>query len=118
MGSRLMRPYLAVVGLVLALAPAASAQVVTGVLINEIYPGGGSGAAGTSYLFDYVELFNKGPAAVDISNWVLAYGASTQPAGSFPTAIGTIPAGTTLAAGSFYAVQTGSTGTAGSAIPN
>ena len=48
MGSRLMRPYLAVVGLVLALAPAASAQVVTGVLINEIYPGGGSGAAGVS----------------------------------------------------------------------
>ena len=50
---------------------AAHAQVV----ISQIYGGGGN--AGATLKNDFVELFNRGDAAVDITGWTLQYGPST-----------------------------------------
>ncbi len=53
-----------------------SAQVV----INEVYGGGGN--SGATYKQDFVELYNKGAASVDLSGWSIQYGSA---AGSVPT---------------------------------
>lgn len=59
----------------------------TGVVISEVYGGGGSAAS--AYRYDYVELLNRGTAPVDVSGWSVQYtsdtGGSWQPTplGSF-----------------------------------
>jgi predicted extracellular nuclease len=55
---------------VLFAAPA-SAQVV----ISQAYGGGGN--SGATYTHDFVELFNRGPAAVDMTGWSLQYASAT-----------------------------------------
>ena len=47
----------------------------TGVVISEVY-GGGAGS-GSTYRRDFVELFNRGSTAVDISNWSIQYASAT-----------------------------------------
>lgn len=73
--------------------------------------GGGGGGTGvvrinelsigttTSLGDEFVELVNPGTASIDISGYKLAYRSAT---GTADVSLVTIPAGTTLAAGSFY----------------
>ena len=87
------------------------------IVINEVYTGGGSGQATAAYKTDYIELFNTGLTAVDISGYRLDYGAAAQPAGNFPTIIGALPEGSSIAGRGYFLVQTGSSGTGGADDP-
>ncbi|MGZ3419919.1 MAG: lamin tail domain-containing protein [Polyangiales bacterium] len=46
----------------------------TGVVISQVYGGGGNGTA--LYTSDYVELFNRGGSTVSLSGWSVQYAAS------------------------------------------
>ncbi len=53
------------------LSAAASGQVV----ISQVYGGGGN--TGATYLNDFVELYNKGAAPVDLTGWAVQYASAT-----------------------------------------
>jgi Lamin Tail Domain/Collagen triple helix repeat (20 copies) len=76
--------------------------------INELMTGITGGAAN-----EFVELYNRGTSAVDLSGYKLAYRSA---AGTSDVTLATIPSGTTLAAGGFYLF--GGSGYAGSATPD
>lgn len=95
----------------------AEAQTSTGVVINEIYAGGGSTSTSAAFRTDYIELFNNGPFAIDLSGFRLDYAPSGRAAGVFDVLIGVLPAGSTIAAGGFFLIQTGSSGTGGAPDP-
>jgi MYXO-CTERM domain-containing protein len=88
------------------------------VVINEVYGGGGSGATTGLYNTDYVELYNNGTEAADLTGLVLKYGSAT---GVFPTTgtnnITVLPT-FSLAPGAFYLIG-GTTGASfgGPALP-
>ena len=69
---------LVVVGL-LAVAGAFVAPSARGaspdVLVSQVFAGGGN--AGAPYSNDFVELFNRGSTAVDVSGWSLQYASAT-----------------------------------------
>ena len=96
----------------LIFAPTAHvAQASTsGVVISAVYGGGGN--SGAPYNADFVELFNAGTSAVDISGWSVQYGSSSS-TGAW-TGNQAIPASTSLAAGKYYLVQMSGTGVNGS----
>jgi predicted extracellular nuclease len=80
------------------------------IVINEIYGGGGNSSA--PFNQDFVELFNNGTDAVDISGFQLKYATGRR----FRT-IATIPTSTILGAGEFYVVG-GANGAIGAALPH
>ena len=45
------------------------------VVISQVYGGGGN--AGATYRNDYVELYNRGAAPVDLTGWSLQYASAT-----------------------------------------
>ncbi|MEY2577815.1 MAG: hypothetical protein QOI49_639, partial [Verrucomicrobiota bacterium] len=52
--------------------------VSTGIVISQVYGGAGCGTAGCStYKNDFIELFNRGGSAVDVTGWSLQYAAAT-----------------------------------------
>lgn len=65
------RSALALGVLVAAAMPSAQA----GVVISQVYGGGGN--SGATYQNDFIELFNNGASAVDISGWSLQYTSAT-----------------------------------------
>ena len=71
-------PALAVSGLILAAttAQAASADIV----ISEVYGGGGN--SGATLKNDFIELYNRSDAPVDVTGWLVQYysAAGTVPA--------------------------------------
>jgi hypothetical protein len=78
-------------------------------VISQVYAGGGN--SGATYANDYVELFNRGSATVDLSGWSVQYATSTSTTWS-PT-----PLAGSLAPGRHYLVQFASGGTTGLALP-
>ena len=78
-------------------------------VLSQVYAGGGN--SGASYANDYVELFNRGSATVDLSGWSVQYATATGTTWS-PT-----PLAGTLAPGRHYLVQFASGGTTGLALP-
>jgi hypothetical protein len=88
-----------------ALSPvSARAQVV----ISQIYAG--ANGADSSFRSDYIELFNRGPVAVDLSNWSVQYCAATTRSWSKTNLSGSI------APGSYFLIQE-ATGVGDFAIP-
>jgi hypothetical protein len=81
------------------------------IVVNEIYGGGGKSSA--PFNQDFVELFNNGTGAVDISGFKLGY---AKPGRSFRT-IATIPVSTILEAGEFYVIG-GASGPIGAILPH
>lgn len=77
-----------------------------GVVISEVYPGGGN--AGATYTMKFIELFNKTGNPVSLNNWSLQYASST---GSTWTA-GNLP-NVLVAPYSYYLVAIGAPGTNG-----
>lgn len=83
-----------------------------GMVISQVYGGGGNAAA--TYNQDFVELFNRSTATIDISGWSVQYASATGPGGAGDWAAAAIPAATTVAPGKYFlvALATGATGVA------
>lgn len=92
--------------LLAALAVATSPDVV----VSQIYAGGGN--SGAVYANDFVELFNRGSAPVDVGGWTLQYASATSSSWS------ATPLNGTIAPGDHYLVALASGGTAGAPLPS
>src|SRR4030095_4244922 len=61
-----------------AIATAQSATAVSpDIVISEVYGGGGN--SGATLTNDFIELYNRGSAPVDISTWSVQYGSPGGP---------------------------------------
>jgi hypothetical protein len=93
----------------LLLFPTAAGAGASGLVVSQIYGGGGN--AGATFRNDYVELFNAGSGAVDLSGWTVQYA----------TAAGTTWQTTALTGaitpGRYYLVQLASNADVGAALP-
>jgi hypothetical protein len=89
-------------------APAVPASS-SGVVVSQVYAGGGN--AGASFTNDFVELFNAGPASVSVDGWTVQY-ASAAGASWLTTAL----AGS-IAPGHYYLVQLSSSAAIGAPLP-
>jgi len=84
-------------------------DTASSVVISEVYGGGGN--SGAPFNKDFVELFNRSAADVDLTGWSVQYGSATGTTYQ-PTALtGTIPAG-----GFFLIAESG--GATGAALPS
>jgi len=79
------------------------------VLVSQVFAGGGN--AGAPYANDFVELFNRGSTAVDVSGWTVQYASATGTSWQATTLSGSI------APGRHYLVQLASGGSVGAALP-
>ena len=70
------------VGLGHAVAGRAMAQAGA-VVISQVYGGGGN--SGATYVDDFIEIFNRGSTAVNLSGWSLQYAPATSPSPRFCT---------------------------------
>jgi len=79
------------------------------IVISQVYGGGGNGAA--PFKNDYVELYNRGSLAVDITGWSLQYASATGGTWSTTNLIGTIQPGR------YYLIQQQAGVGTGAALP-
>src|SRR6185503_15489889 len=79
------------------------------VLVSQVFAGGGN--AGAPYSNDFVELFNRGSSAVDVSGWSVQYASATGTSWQVTALTGSI------APGRHYLVQLASGGTVGAGLP-
>lgn len=100
-----------VVGVVLAQMPPADAAS-TDITISQVYGGGGN--SGATLKNDFIELYNRGSAAVDVTNWSVQYASSAGTTWQRTTLSGTIQPG------QYYLIQqaAGSGGTVDLPTPN
>ena len=68
-------------------AEAASSTIV----ISQVYGGGGN--SGATYKNDFIELYNLGSTAVNVTGWTVQYASSTGSSWSKTTLSGTIQPG-------------------------
>jgi len=80
------------------------------VVISQVYGGGGNASA--TYTHDFVELFNKGNASVDISGYSIQYASAT----GTNWAVNPIPANTSIAPGKYFLIKLAG-GAVGVALP-
>lgn len=78
-------------------------------VVSQVYAGGGN--SGAAYTNDFVELFNRGGASVDLSGWSLQYATATGTSWQVTALTGS------LAVGHHYLVALGSGGTSGASLP-
>jgi hypothetical protein len=98
---------LAFAALLLA-APAAPASS-SGVVVSQVYAGGGN--AGASFTNDFVELFNAGSSAVSVDGWTIQYASAAS------TSWQATPLAGSIAPGRHYLVQLSSAAAIGAALP-
>jgi hypothetical protein len=89
--------------------PSAAGASASGVVVSQIYGGGGN--SGASFKNDFVELFNAGAAEVDVSGWTIQYATAAG------TTWQTTPITGTIAPGRYYLVQLASNADVGAALP-
>jgi hypothetical protein len=94
--------------LVVIVSVSAQSQVV----ISQVYGGGGNG--GAIYNRDFIELFNRGTAAVDMSGWSIQYNSAT---GTNAWNVNAIPSGAVIQPGKYYLIAFGTAGANGIALP-
>lgn len=80
------------------------------VVISQVYGGGGN--TGAQYTHDFVELFNRGTASVDVSGWSVQYASATGTAWQ----VSSIPASTSIAPGKYFLIKLAGS-TVGVALP-
>jgi predicted extracellular nuclease len=70
-----LRRFIALAALLtyVAFSPAPVAGISSGVVISQVYGGGGN--AGATYKNDFIELHNRGGSAVDLTGWSVQYAA-------------------------------------------
>lgn len=93
----------------LILFPTAARASTSGVVVSQVYGGGGN--SGASFRNDYVELFNAGTSAVDLSEWTVQYATAAG------TTWQTTPLSGSIGAGRYFLIQLASSGAVGSALP-
>jgi len=81
----------------------------SGVVISQVYAGGGN--AGATYTNDFVELFNPGATSVDLSSWTVQYASAASTSWSATPLTGSI------APGHYYLVALASTAAVGGPLP-
>jgi hypothetical protein len=79
------------------------------VVVSQLYAGGGN--AGATYTNDFVELFNRGAAAVNLSGWTIQYASGAS------TSWQTTALSGSIGPGRYYLVQLASTAAVGSPLP-
>jgi predicted extracellular nuclease len=84
-----------------------------GVVISQVYGGGGASTGTALFNADYVELHNNSSNSVTLSGYSVQY-ASTG--GAFSSKVD-LPAGATIPAGGFYLIRLGNPGSVGSTLP-
>ena len=89
--------------------PRSAGAVSTGIVISQVYGGGGN--TGAQYHNDYIEIFNRGGVAVDVTGWSVQYASATGSVWSATTLSGTIPAG------GYYLVQEAAGAGGGASLP-
>jgi predicted extracellular nuclease len=72
---RLLAPVFAVVLVSLFGVVRRAAAASTTIVVSQIYGGGGN--TGATYTNDFIELFNRGSIAVDLTGWSVQYASST-----------------------------------------
>ncbi len=107
-----LHPLCAAVLLSLATSTAVQAQ---GLVISQVYGGGGATTGSPSYKQDFVELFNASSAPVSLVGLSLQYGASTGVVGSSASNILSFTTGT-VAPGAYFLVAL-SGGSVGADLP-
>jgi hypothetical protein len=93
----------------LLLLPSTAGASTSGVVVSQVYGGGGN--SGASFQNDFVELFNAGATAVDISGWTVQYATAAGTSWQTTSLTGTIPAGR------YYLVQLASSAAVGAPLP-
>jgi len=78
-------------------------------VVSQVYAGGGN--AGATYTNDFVELFNRSSAPVDLSGWTVQYASAASTSWQTTTLSGTI------APGRYYLVELASTAAVGASLP-
>jgi Lamin Tail Domain len=96
-----------VAGGVLAVPAARSAS--PDVVVSQVYAGGGN--SGASFVNDFVELFNRGSTAIDVSGWTIQYASAAGTTWQATALSGSI------APGRHFLVQLASAGAVGSPLP-
>ena len=81
------------------------------VVISQVYGAGGN--TGATLNRDYVELFNRGSVAVDMTGWSIQYNSAT---GTNAWLFNLIPSGATIQPGKYYLIAFGPVGANGTAI--
>jgi DNA/RNA endonuclease G (NUC1) len=69
----------------------------TGLVISQVYGGGGN--AGATYTNDFIELYNAGPNPVNVTGWSVQYASTAGTSWTATALTGTIPSG------GYYLVQ-------------
>src|SRR3989454_886944 len=93
----------------LLLFPTAAGAGGSGVVVSQIYGGGGN--ADATFRNDYVELFNGGSGTADLSGWTVQYATAAGTTWQTTALTGTI------APGRYYLVQLASNADVGAALP-
>jgi hypothetical protein len=78
-------------------------------VVSQVYGGGGN--SGATYANDFVELFNRGSAAVDLGTWSIQYASATG------TSWQVTPLAGTVQPGKYFLVQLASAAAVGAALP-
>ena len=94
---------------VIALALSASAPAHGTIVISQVYGGGGN--SGAIYRNDFIELFNRGTNAVNVSGWSVQYASASGSTWQVTPLSGTI------APGSYYLIQEAAGAGGGAALP-
>jgi hypothetical protein len=99
MFGRRLPGFVAVMALVLAVVPLArpAAALSTTIVISQIYGGGGN--SGATLRNDFIELFNRGTATVNVTGWSVQYASAAGTTWAVTALSGSI------APGQYYLVQ-------------
>ena len=79
------------------------------VVISQLYAGGGN--SGATFTNDFVELFNRGSSAVDLTGWTVQYASAASTSWAATALSGSIQPGR------YYLVQLASTASVGAPLP-
>jgi hypothetical protein len=93
----------------LVLLPATAGASTSGLVVSQVYGGGGN--SGATFQNDFVELFNSGTSAIDITGWTVQYSTAAGTSWQMTPLSGTIPAGR------YYLVQLASSAAVGAPLP-
>ena len=92
----------------LLIVPAAQ-SASSNMVVSQVYAGGGN--SGATYANDFVELFNRGASAIDISSWSIQYASAAG------TSWQVTPLSGSVQPGKFFLVQLASAAAVGAALP-